>query len=652
MRFILASTLLFAAHLISGVASAQPGVKYSIKDGKAIKLYEEAVRAYEIGLSVEASHEIDKAIDRAPNFSEAYLLRAQIHADAGNRRLAIADLEQVTQIGAPGFNEVFFYLGELRMREAMYGLAKADFNELLRRGSRDRHLLEHAKLLAESCDFALEAIANPVPFSPVNLGAGVNTAASEYFPCITADNRTLLFTRLVTDERVRGGKQEDFFVSRFEDGVWGKARPVTEINTPFNEGAPTLSADGMLLIFTACEAMGGEWGPYEGFGSCDLFASRLIGDRWSKPSNLRGVNSYDWDSQPSFSADGKTLYFVRGKQTARGIKKQDIFYAELQADGNWTKPLPLPGEVNTPFEEESVMIHPDGETLYFSSNGHPGMGGLDIFYSKKQADGTWGTPVNLGYPINTGDDENSLLVSTDGQVAYFASNREGGYGNLDLYRFELPEHLRPNPVTFVNGEVFDAVSFRKLEARFELIDLETGQVMVESYSNPGNGQFLVVLPLGRDYALNVARQGYLFYSANFSLKGVLPGESYALEVPLEKLTEGSSVVLNNVFFDTDRYDLQPQSRAELDKLADLLQANKGVKVEIGGHTDAVGGDEANQLLSERRAKSVVDYLVSKGVSENRLRWKGYGETKPVASNETESGRAQNRRTEMKVIEVN
>lgn len=648
VRLVLVSVI---AVLGVNVASAQPGARYSIQDKKAIKFYEEAVGAYEMGLVDEAMNEIERALARNEQFSEAYLLRAQIYADKNKRDLAIADLETVTKIGAEGFTEIYFYLGELLMKDEQYERARSAFSTLAQRGSRDRKLLDHTRLLIQSCDFALEAMQHPVNFNPINLGAGVNTAESEYFPCLTADNNTLLFTRLVSDQRVRGGKQEDFFVSSKVDGVWQEAQPIREINTAFNEGAPTLSADGQWLIFTACEAAGGDWGPYRGKGSCDLFASRLVGDRWSEPMNIAQINSYDWDSQPSFSADGKTLYFVRGKSTGRGIKQQNIFYTELQPDGSWTKPQPIPGKVNTPFEEESVMIHPDGETLFFSSNGHPGMGGLDIFYSKKQADGTWGEPVNLGYPINTGGDENSLLVSADGATAYFASDRAGGFGKLDLYSFELPEAVRPNPVSFVNGEVFDAASFRKLEARLELIDLETGEVVVEGYSNPGNGQFLVVLPPGRDYALNVARSGYLFYSENFSLKGVKAGDPVSLEVPLEKLREGSKVVLNNVFFDTDSYELKPSSRAELDKLAELLLANRGVKVEIGGHTDSIGSEADNQVLSERRAGAVVTYLKEQGIEEHRLTSKGYGESNPVATNETAEGRAKNRRTEMRITEV-
>lgn len=645
-------TALFAILMLFGTAAvAQPAPRYSIKDAKAIRFYEDALRAYELGLIPEAMDQIGRSIDKAPNFSEAFVLRAQVHADQKKSDAAMADLEQAIAIGAPGFADVHFYLGDLQMRESQYGKAKVNFEALVAKGTRNKGLLERAELYIRSCDFAVTAMANPVPFDPQNLGVGVNSEFDEYYPCVTADDQTLLFTRLVRDNRVRGGKQEDFYVSQFDQGIWGPAAPVVEINTAFNEGAPTLSADGQMLVFTACELLGGDWGPYQGYGSCDLFYARKSGDQWGEAINLQPLNSYDWESQPSFSADGRTLYFVRGKRTAQGIGRQDIYFSMLQADGNWSKPERVPGLVNTPFEEESVLIHPDGESLYFSSNGHPGMGGLDIFVSRKQPDGSWGEPINLGYPINTGADENSILVNASGDVAYFASNREGGLGGLDLYSFELPDHAKPKSVSFVKGEVFDAVSLRRLEARFELIDLKTSVVVAENYSNPVNGEFLVVLPPGKDYALNVARAGYLFYSANFSLKGVKAGEPYLLEVPLEKLKEGSRVVLNNVFFATDSYVLEDASRAELNKLIELLVNNPGLNLEIGGHTDSVGSDADNLLLSERRASAVVDYLVANGVVNDRLTAKGYGETQPVADNATEAGRALNRRTEMKVTQM-
>jgi outer membrane protein OmpA-like peptidoglycan-associated protein len=295
------------------------------------------------------------------------------------------------------------------------------------------------------------------------------------------------------------------------------------------------------------------------------------------------------------------------------------------------------------------MIHPDGKTLYFSSNGHPGLGGLDIFVSRKDEDGKWGEPQNLGYPINTKDDENSLLVSASGDIAYFASDREGGQGGLDLYKFKLYNEARPQMVTYAQGVVFDAKTKERLGARFELIDLESGEQVVESYSNPGNGEFLVSLPSGRDYALNVSREGYLFYSDNFTLSQESATAPKQLEVPLKRIEEGSSVVLNNVFFDVDQYKLKPQSKVELDKLIEFLKLNPELRIEISGHTDNVGTDEANKVLSQNRAQSVVDYLLENGISKDRLSAKGFGESKPIASNDNEEGRAKNRRTEFEVI---
>ncbi|NNE54571.1 MAG: OmpA family protein [Flavobacteriales bacterium] len=468
---------------------------------------------------------------------------------------------------------------------------------------------------------------------------------------MTADESMLLFTRVLPDSRSVNKRQEDFFVSQKEGDDWLSAQGISEINSAMNEGAPSLSHDGQVLIFTACE-IDGNWGAgRNGLGSCDLFFSQKIGREWSQPMNLgEKVNSYYWESQPSIAADGRSLYFVRGKSTAHGIKQQDIWMSTLGDDGYWQKAVKVKGEVNTPFEEESVLIHPDGQTMYFSSNGHPGMGGLDIYMSKKEKDGSWGTPVNLGYPINTHDNENSLLVSASGELAFFASDREGGFGGLDLYSFEMPEEARPNRVTYTRGEVYDALSFKKLGAVLEVIDLATGEIVCESMSNAKSGEFLVCLPVGRDYALNASREGYLFYSANFSLKDVKDLEVKELEVPMEKIKVGSKVVLNNIFFETGEYTLRRESEIELGKLVEFLQTNRHTRIEIGGHTDNVGSDTDNQKLSENRAQAVVDYLVKNGIDDYRLVAKGYGEAAPVAANDTDAGRRLNRRTEFMVVD--
>jgi outer membrane protein OmpA-like peptidoglycan-associated protein len=379
-----------------------------------------------------------------------------------------------------------------------------------------------------------------------------------------------------------------------------------------------------------------------------------VGQNWKKPVNLGGpVNSGHWESQPSFSADGSTLYFVRGvKDGDNRVNTGDIYVSHLTEGGYWDTPKKLGPNINTPGDEASVQIHPDGKTLYFSSDGHVGMGGLDIYMSKMNDSGDWGKAMNLGYPINTWGEENSLLVSADGQIAYFASDREGGFGELDLYSFDMPESLQPEPVTYMKGTVYDIDTKKKLEAVFELIDLETNKVAVKSYSNPLSGEFLVSLPVNREYALNVSREGYNFFSENFELKAGSISEPFLKDVPLVPLKvvgpEDGGIVLKNVFFDTDKFDLKPKSKVELNKLADFLKANPELVIELGGHTDNKGSKTHNKTLSQDRAKAVLDFLVTAGVEAKRLSSNGYGDERPIADNETEEGRAMNRRTEYKI----
>jgi outer membrane protein OmpA-like peptidoglycan-associated protein len=348
-------------------------------------------------------------------------------------------------------------------------------------------------------------------------------------------------------------------------------------------------------------------------------------------------------------SDGRTLYFVRGVGVQNNMKSMDIYVSKLGEDGAFGKPEKLGERINTPFQEESVQIHPDGRTLYFSSDGHPGMGGLDIFVSRMQADGSWGKPENLGYPINTSDDENSVLVGSNGEVAYFASDRPGGHGDLDLYQFEVPEAARANAVSYIRGKVYDKVTNKPVEADVQLYDLSTGELATGAYSDPQSGEFLVCLPSGRDYALNAGAEGYLFFSRNYSIAGTSSKDPVTLDVPLSPLTTGSVIDLRNIFFNTGSAELLPASNTELDKLVKLLQANPTLRIELGGHTDNVGDDKSNQILSQHRANAVRDFVTAKGIDATRITAKGYGETKPVSTNDTEEGRALNRRTEVTVL---
>ena len=624
---------------------------YSSQSKKAIKLYqqaEESLRKYELK---NAETSLLEAIEKDSEFIEAISMLAFIYIDQGKLDEAKARFNSAVQISPNAIPNNLYFLAELELQDGQYELAEKHFTQFLNTNPTEAKLINNSKKGLGNISFAKTALNNPVKFDPKNLGPSINSEHAEYFPCLTVDENIILFTRRLPDQSSPQGFNEEFYVAEKENGVWGSARNLQRpINTEMNEGAPSLSADGQILFFTACELYG-NYGPNrKGAGSCDIFYSSKIGNNWSTPINLgKPINTNHWETQPSFSSDGKTLYFVRGIRERNGQKKGNIYTSSLTKEGYWSKPKLLPNNINTKLNEESVFIHPDGSTLYFSSDGHPGMGGLDIFMSKKDSNNVWGDPINLGYPINTFQNENSLLVAADGKTALFASDRKDGYGDLDLYSFELNPSFRPNVVSYFAGIIKDKNTQKPLQAKFELIDLSSGEIQVESYSNQSNGEFLVSLPSGKEYALNVSKDGYLFYSEHFSLKKSPDRRAYKKNVLLQPVEIGQKIVLKNIFFETAKYNLKKSSKTELDKLIQFLKANPKAVIEISGHTDNVGKPSDNITLSENRAKAVLEYLVQSEIPENRLKAVGYGDQQPIADNSTKEGRAQNRRTEFKII---
>lgn len=651
-RTIVGRMLLALVVLGSGAvpALAQP-TNHTTSDKKAIKLYESGGECLRQRKWSCAETDLKRAAALDPRFIEPRIYLAEMYEERGLSGQAMDYYGQVVAISPRYFTPAALHLAELEFTAGRYDDAEKHYRLSLDVDG-DPVRKQRAEHGLASCVFAREALVHPVPFDPHGLGPNVNTKAPEYYPCVTADDSTLMFTRLVEDARSPYGKQEDFFVShKGADGQWGPSQPIPSVDTENNEGAGTLTPDGRFIVFTKCAGVDGSYGDgLRGLGSCDLFISRRLGDRWTKPENLGApVNSRHWESQPSMGSDGRTLYYVRGQQAANGLKSMDIWVAHLQDDGTFSKPEMLGPTINTPFQEESVQIHPDGRTLYFSSDGHPGMGGLDIFVSRKQPDGSWGTPQNLGYPINTSGDENSVVVGANGKLAYMASDRPGGQGELDLYGFELPVAARATPVSYIRGTVTDINTRAPVEADVELYDLADGTLATAAYSDPRTGAFLVCLPSGRDYALNAGAEGYLFFSRNYSIAQDIGTTPYQLDVKLSPITTGSTIALRNIFFATASYALLPASNAELMKLAGLLRTNATLRIEVGGHTDNVGNDAANQKLSEQRANAVRDFLIAQGIDGGRVTAKGYGETKPSATNDTEEGRALNRRTEITVL---
>lgn len=589
----------------------------------------------------ETIKHLQRAIGAAPGYLDAYVQLGSIYEKEKDYAEALTNFKQADEI-----DSVYFLPGYLLYAKAEAGMGR--FSEALRHidrfltqpGLRESTRQEAVKWKAHFA-FGLKSLAERIPFEPANLGDSINTPDPEYFPTLPIDRKTLIFTRNIQN------RNEDFFISHLlPDSAWSKAVPLPgDINSGYNEGGQTVSQDGRILIYTICNRP-------DGMGSCDVYYA-LRGDdsTWGEPHNIGPpVNSPYWDSQPCLSPDNQELYFISNRPGGYG--GSDIYVSRLQPDGRWGKPQNLGPDINTAGDESSPFIHADNRTLYFASDGWPGVGGVDLFYSRKRIDGAWGKPENLGYPINTIDHDGSLFVAADGKTAYFASDRSDSRGRLDIYRFVLYEAARPIRTLYVTGYVFDQETLARIGATLDLIDLATGKTLAQLPTNR-DGSYLVTLPVGRNYAFNVSKPGYLFYSNHFSLVPDSittddPGEAFHLDIGLEPIAVNAKVILKNVFYDFDQYSLKPESKTTLDKLVQLLKQNPTLKIQINGYTDSVGAEAHNLTLSRQRAQAVVDYLAANGIDKNRLKAKGYGASHPVASNETEEGRGLNRRTELEV----
>ncbi len=642
LLFFLLPCCLIIAH--SSLLHAQ---QLSTTSKRAEKFFYSSYDAYQARALDRALADAKKAVDLDPIFVEAYILMGDIHAEGKEFDKAIASYETAIRTGRNFFPGLFATLANLQLVTGRYADAKANFIRFIDSDGIPAARKKMAQQAVVSCDFALDRIAHPVPFEPSSLGDSINTQYDEYVNAMTADGEYLYFTRKNPSNSMtidRGQEfEEDFYQAARIDTGWRKAQELgPPINTHGNEGALNISPDGKYLFFAGCNRD-------DGYGSCDIYWSRRTGNRWSEPQNLgETVNSPQWDSQPSFSSDGRTLFFASKRPGGKG--SSDIWLTRLLDNGTWSVPENLGDSVNTRVEEMAPFIHPDGRTLYFASRGFPGMGGFDLFITRLQAGGRWQKPANLGYPINTFSDELTLVVSSRGDLAYISSDKLGGRGRQDIYRFPLYPGARPLLTNYLKGTVFDAETGRKLEARFELIDLSSSIATLESFSDRETGSFLVVLPSERDYALNVSKEGYLFHSEHFVLTGAHPREQpYLMDIPLKPIRVGEAVVLKNIFFDTDKFTLKEESVAELQKLILFLGQNPSLKIEISGHTDHVGSAGHNLELSENRAKAVYLYLTGHGIADQRLSYAGFGFSRPIDDNATVEGRSNNRRTEFKII---
>ncbi len=604
-------------------------------------MYEKAMEMLDLSKYKDALALLQQATARDEGYIDAYLSMAGIYGQLKDYTQSVAIYEKAFALDTAYGSDP-----DLLLSYSISVAGKGDFakalqvtNKILSFPKIHPTTKKAAEYRQKSFQFAVDhaqkgSAANYV-FAPKNLGDAINSPESEYFPSMPIDGKLMVYTRRLNN------MNEDFFGSEKENTGWINAmRLPGNINTPLNEGAQNISQDGEWLVFTGCNRQDGE-------GSCDLYLSYKTSQGWSPAFNLGpNVNSDQWESQPCLSPDKRQLYFA--SRRFGGLGGSDIYVSNLLPNGKWGKPENLGPGINTPGDEYSPFIHADNSTLYFTSSGHQGYGNEDLFVARKGADGKWGKPENLGYPINTIDHEGTLFIAADGKTAYYASDRSDSKGGLDIYSFELREDIRPARTLWVRGKVFDKKTLAGLPSSVELIDLATKQT-VSNVQTDGTGNYLITLPVGKDYAFNVNRKDYLFYSDNYSLKNKAADSTYQKDIPLQPIEVDAAVVLRNLFFETNKYTVQAESEVELNKVVQFLQDNPTVKIQIEGHTDNVGTAADNQKLSEQRARSTVNYLLEQGIMPQRLIAKGFGATKPVADNKTEEGRAQNRRTELKII---
>lgn len=629
-RLYLLFLLSFTVQHLSAQSSAIKKAQTSFEKGQ------ENLRSGNYEASVS---NLQEAVKADPKFQFAYIQLGDI-----NRKIKAYDAAKTAYLSA-------LELGDVADPRIFYGLAEAEINTgnyeqalqhitffLKEYKGSDKDFISKANKYLKDCQFSMVAIKTPEKYDPINLGDKINSKYRDYFPSITADGEKLIFSR-----NIEGN--EDFYISKKVNSTWSEPVPLSDkINTKqYNEGAQSISPDGLYLFFTGCNRP-------DGLGRCDIYVSHKEGNSWGDPYNLGApVNSQYWESQPAISPDGNTLYFVSNRPG--GLGGYDIWKSTLKKDGYWAEPENLGPDINTPYDEHTPFLHPDGKTLYFSSDGWPGLGNKDIFLSRMDDSGKWGKPENMGYPINTFNEETGLIVTPDGNEGLFSSNFKGGYGDMDIYIFKMPENKKPLPITYVKGIVKDQETGAFLEAKVQVVNLKNKHVEYNDFTSKENGDFLTVIPIGGNYSFNVSADGYLFYSENYELNNSYINKPFLLEIALQKIKAGTNVVLKNIFFNTNEYQLLPQSFTELNTLMDLLKNNPTIHIEIQGHTDNIGNDDSNIKLSLQRAKAVYDYLITNNIEIDRLTYKGYGKTKPIAANDTDEHRKLNRRTSFIVVKL-
>lgn len=634
--------------LLMEPAKAQDSCKTELNK-KTEKTYQDGITSFRRGSYALASVAMKNVLSAEPTCVDAAYVLGLINfkKTESNFKEAEKYFLKVLEL-CPGYDVyASYYLAEIYFGQEKYEQAVPYLNAFLKdvdKIKKDEDYNRAVELLKYS-RFYTELMKNPVPFVP-QVVEGISTAEDEYLPILSPDNQMALFTReqhlpvdknsLVQTPQV---KEKFMFSVQNPDGTF---TPGEEMPEPFNindnEGGATLTADNNTLFYTVCR-----YDKVKKYQNCDIYISENSGGYWSpihsagNKINLPG----SWESQPSVSADGRTLYFVSDR--SGGYGGYDIYRVKKGDNGEWGTPLNLGPLINSTGNEKSPFIHPDGKTLYYSSDGLTGLGGYDIFYTKQDDTGLWSVPKNIGFPINSPVDEVGFFVSTDGDKGFFASNKFNGKGGWDLYSFDLYDAARPERVLFIKGTVKSESSAEPIKARIELRNLETKRIS-EIPLDTNTGNYVAVTPFSSDYIMTVKKEGHVYeskYIARVDSNFKTPAQ---VDIEMKPIELNKSYRINDIYFPFNSFDLSVESKAILDQLILFLAENPNISIQIQGHTDNIGNDASNLKLSDNRARSVYTYLIEKEIPEERLTYKGFGETMPVSTNDTEEGRAKNRRT--------
>ncbi len=561
-----------------------------------------------------------------------------------------------------------YKLGYIYYNKKEYEKALEYLTIFVNNGQKNQSYLQGKKMY-EHCQKYIDLITNPVSYNPVKV-EGVNSPSDEFLPLISPDGEFMFYTR-----KYQKQEKNDITSKYVNEFTYSKrSNDITEKNPkfstgfimppPFNkgydQGAISISIDNNNLYLTVCKDIKSRNGSGV-YTNCDIYSSKLINDEWTEPINL-GANingQYTWESQPSISADGKTLFFASMRPTNINFNVDDpktynvdIYSSTKDKDGNWQQAINLGKIINTQGNEKSPFMHSDSQTLYFSSDGLQGIGGYDIFYSKRNEDYTWTEPKNIGYPINTAQDEIGLIVSTNGEKAYFSSNKIGKSTGYDVYSFDLYEEARPKKVLFAKGELKDEDGKIIAGAKIEVKSIKTNKI-TEGLVDDVSGKYAIAVAVeeNEDLLMTVKKDDYAFTSAYLKPRtGELLTAPVKINFEMKPIEIGKEVQINDIHFATNSSLFDKESMIVLNSFIEFLNTNQRVKIEIQGHTDNVGDAKANLELSKERAKAVRDYIVIMGIDSSRItNYKGFGQTKPISSNNTEEGRAKNRRTEFVIV---